>query len=327
MAYSTDGGKTWCKYAGNPVIGHIAADNRDPKAIWHAPTERWIMAIYLDKSDYTLFSSSDLRNWERICDIEVPGASECPDIFELPVDGDTGNTRWVFWGASGNYLIGNFDGREFDLETGPHRFQYGTAYAAQTWSDIPDDDGRRIQIAWLRGDKNRMPFNQQMTFPCELQLRTTPEGVRMFSEPVSEIENLRTVDHDLGERNITSGQTVRLGEFGELFDVIVRFEVPESCQDGAFGFRIRGILIQIDLGAGKLICGNETAPITVRDNTVSLRVLADRSSIEVFFDSGARTIAINMEPEIDSSGIELYSEGCQVDAKDIVVYEIESIWF
>ena len=82
----------------------------------------------------------------------MPGAVDCPDPFELPVDGDPKNTRWVFWSGISNYFVGSFDGRTFTPE-GPVRTaeQGANGYAAQTWSGIPQSDGRTIQICWLRG--------------------------------------------------------------------------------------------------------------------------------------------------------------------------------
>ena len=85
LAYSNDRGRTWRKYKKNPVLGHIIGTNRDPKVIWHAPTKRWVMALYLDANNYALFSSPNLKQWRRLCDIQLPGSSECPDIFELPL--------------------------------------------------------------------------------------------------------------------------------------------------------------------------------------------------------------------------------------------------
>ncbi len=117
IAYSNDRGRTWTKYKKNPVLGHIIGTNRDPKVIWHAPRKRWVMALYLDANNYALFSSPNLKQWTRLSDIHLPGSSECPDIFELPVDGDAENSKWVFWGANGNYIMGTFDGCIFREES------------------------------------------------------------------------------------------------------------------------------------------------------------------------------------------------------------------
>src|SRR5207253_774379 len=105
------------------------------------------------------------------------------DLYPLPVQGATGNLKWVLSAADGKYLLGRFDGTKFIPESGKQQLWYGNFYAAQTFSDAPD--GRRIQIGWGQGIAfPGMPFNQQMTIPVELSLRPTPDGVRQFAEPV-----------------------------------------------------------------------------------------------------------------------------------------------
>ena len=211
IAYSNDRGRSWTKYEGNPVIEHIERDNRDPKVIWHEPTQKWVMALYLDQNDYALFGSTNLKEWTRLSDLQIPD-TECPDIFELPVDGDPDNTKWVFWGAAGKYYVGNFDGTTFIPEGDAQRADHGANfYAAQTWSDVPESDGRRTQIAWMSGSKPPdMPFNQQMSFPCELTLRTTSEGIRLHREPVAEIENIHTYTHAWSDLTIQTHPTCLL---------------------------------------------------------------------------------------------------------------------
>jgi hypothetical protein len=137
IAFRRDRGRTWTKFAGNPVLGHRAGENRDPKVIWHAPAKRWIMALYLEGDRYALFGSPNLKEWAWLSDVPPLGASECPDLFELPVDGDANDRRWVFWGANNNYILGQFDGAERRLfmmcqsarspaSAGPRRWNRGT---------------------------------------------------------------------------------------------------------------------------------------------------------------------------------------------------------
>ena len=87
-----------------------------------------------------------------------------------------------FRAPNGNYLLGDFDGTKFTKESGPYHFEYRAHYlAAQTYSDIPRSDGQRIQIAWMNGGQYPgMPFNQQMSLPGELTLRSFPEGIRLL---------------------------------------------------------------------------------------------------------------------------------------------------
>ena len=192
LIYSVNRGRTWTKYAGNPVLNQLRGGNRDPKIVWHGPTKRWIMALYLDREDYGLFASPDLKTWTQFQTLTVPGASECPDFFAMPVAGETNVRRWVFTGANGHYIVGEFDGAKFTPEAGPFPADYGTNYyAVQTFSDIPAKDGRRIQIAWMNGGAYpQMPFNQQMSTPCELTLHRTPEGLRLSRWPAREIAAL-----------------------------------------------------------------------------------------------------------------------------------------
>ena len=98
---------------------HIAAQNRDPKVAWFAPEKKWVMALYLDHNDYAIFESHDLKQWTKLQDFTLPGDSECPNFFQVPLDGDVNNPRWVFFGASGVYVVGKFDGHQFTPESRP----------------------------------------------------------------------------------------------------------------------------------------------------------------------------------------------------------------
>ena len=172
IVFSNDRGRTWTEFSGNPVVRH---EGRDPRLLWHGPTKRWVMAVYdeLDGKRWIAFHTSpDLKQWKFESRIE--GFYECPDLFELPVDGKRREKLWVLTAASSEYRLGTFDGRQFTPQTPMLPGHRGNAfYAAQTYSDIPARDGRRIQIGWGRIATPGMPFNQMMTFPCELTLRST----------------------------------------------------------------------------------------------------------------------------------------------------------
>ena len=111
LAYSTDRGRTWKMYEKNPVIAHIVGGNRDPRMVWYSPGKKWILALYLDKNTYALFSSPDLKSWTKLQDLNVPGCGECPDFFPMPVDGSKDNIKWVFTAANGRYLVAHSTGR------------------------------------------------------------------------------------------------------------------------------------------------------------------------------------------------------------------------
>lgn len=323
IAYSNDRGRTWTKYEKNPVLGHIEGGNRDPKVFWHEPNRQWIMPLYLDKHDFVLFASPDLKQWTKLCDIPEFGDRECPDMFELPVDGDKSDTRWVFWGASGYYLIGRFDGNVFTKESGPHQSCWGANdYAAQTYSDIPATDGRRIQIAWMRGGKYPgMPFNQQMSVPRVLTLRTTPEGVRLFIEPIKEIESLRTKEHAWSAITLAPGTNLLNDVSAELLDVQTEFELGDAKQ---IGFELRGQKVEYSVAEKRLTALGRTVPLDPVDGRMRLRILVDRTSIEVFANDGQVSIASCYVPE--GNLLAVCAVGGTAKVASMKVWELKSVW-
>lgn len=355
IAHSNDRGRTWTKYAGNPVIGHIRAENRDPKVVWHGPTARWVMTLFMDGNDYALFASPDLKSWTHLQDLTLPGVSECPDFFELPVDGDPANTRWVFWGASGGYLLGRFDGRVFTPETDVLQAEQGAnGYAAQTWSDVPAEDGRRIQISWMRGGRYpAMPFNQQMSFPVELTLRTLPDGIRLCREPVREIELLHdgTRDWPAGDlaemaseqfhRRFESGEIssyavtdlreaesrLVLADAGDLFDVRMEIEVGDG---SGFTIEVQGHSVEYDGEAQTLSCLGKTAALRAIDGRVSLQLLIDRTSLEIFGNQGEVSMSFCFLPAAANHRLALKAHGRSahggVRIVSLVVHELRSAW-
>ncbi|TDB79030.1 glycoside hydrolase family 32 protein [Micromonospora sp. KC721] len=128
LAYSTDRGRTWTKYASNPVLDIGSREFRDPKVQWYAPTKSWLMALVLaTERKVRFYSSKDLKSWTHLSDFGPAGAAggvwECPDLFPLPVDGNTGKQKWVLivslspggiqGGSATQYFVGDFDGRTF----------------------------------------------------------------------------------------------------------------------------------------------------------------------------------------------------------------------
>lgn len=323
LAYSTDGGRSWTKYPGNPVLPHVVGSNRDPKVFWHEPTRRWVMALYLGPH-YALFASPDLKQWRRLCDIPHVGGNECPDLFELPVDGRPDNSRWVFWAGNGNYLVGRFDGRTFLKESGPHRSQYGAHdYAAQTFSDIPASDGRRIQISWMSGGSYPgMPFNQQMTVPRVLSLRTTPEGIRLFFEPVRELEQLRGKEHTWRDLALQPGDNPLAGISAELLDIEAEIE-PGLARAVRFDFR--GALVEYRPAENRLVALGQIAPLEPQDGRIALRILVDRTSVEVFAGGGRVQMASCFLPDSQRS-LRLEAVGGSATIRSLRVWPLRSIW-
>ncbi len=310
IAFSRDRGRTWSEYPGNPVIRH---QGRDPRLLRLPASGKWAMAVYDEGGGgkaIAFYSSPDLKAWTY--ESKIDGFYECPDLFELPVEGEPGRSLWVLSGADGEYILGRFDGRTFAPEPGRHRTWHGDFYAAQTFSNEPN--GRRVQIGWARGIAfPGMPFNQQMTVPCELTLRPTGDGVRMFARPVVELDGLRSGGK--AWRDLDLGPEARPldGAEGDLLDIRIAAEVGTA---GKFTLRIPGAAITYDAGRRTIACAGFTAPLSPSGGTVTLRILADRRSVEVFGDNGrvalsgarARTQGGRPEPPtIEGEGVRIRS--------------------
>jgi fructan beta-fructosidase len=324
LAYSLDRGRTWTKYSQNPVLPHITADNRDPKVIWDAPGNCWIMALYLDKSDYALFSSPDLKQWTRLCDVSLPGTSECPEFFEIPLDALSSSKRWIFYGGNGRYLIGTFDGKTFGVEGGPHSLNYGNCfYASQTYNDIPSGDGRRIQVAWGQINFPGMPFNQMMNFPVELTLRTTEDGPRLFANPVREIERLRGAPYHFHAPTLQSGDLPLPEVHAELMDMTAEFDLREASQ---VGLTIRGVPVTYDAQSHQLSCLDKKAPLAPENGRIRLRLLVDRTSIEIFGGNGRVYMPMGVLLDSTKPSLGIFARDGDAKAVDLVVHPLRSIW-
>jgi fructan beta-fructosidase len=322
IAYSNDRGRTWTVYEGNPVLDHINGGNRDPKVFWHEPTGRWVMVLYLDDRRMGFFSSPDLKSWTRHSELKC--FHECPELFELPVDGDKENTRWILYGGAGDYLVGDFDGRQFKPQGEAITFQHGNCfYASQTFNNMPEEDGRRIQMAWARIATPGMPFNQCMLFPVELTLRSTDEGIRMFAEPIREIENIHGQEYSWNE-TVVRPEGRELSQLsGELFHIRARFVAGEAEE---FGFVIRGTPVTYNREKAQLTCRDKKAALKPANGRIDIELLVDRNSIEIFANGGRAYMPIGgILPEGDSS-ISLLSEGSATRLEALTVWQLHSIW-
>jgi fructan beta-fructosidase len=176
IAFSTDNGAHFSRYSRNPILDSDSEvgsnDARDPKVFWYEPTRHWVMVLF-EKDGMSFYRSADLRTWTWKSHFK--GLHECPDFFELAVDGDPNRKQWILHGGSSSYFIGSFDGERFTPESPELRYAEGknlggsdTLYAAQSFAEMPD--GRRVQMAWGRVELPGMPFNQMILFPTEFKL-------------------------------------------------------------------------------------------------------------------------------------------------------------
>ncbi|HEU5396273.1 MAG TPA: glycoside hydrolase family 32 protein [Verrucomicrobiae bacterium] len=328
LAYSNDRGRTWTKFNGNPVLGHIEAQNRDPKIVWFAPEKKWVMALYLDHSDYALFASPDLKHWTKLQDFTLPGDAECPNFFEVPLDGDRQNPRWVFFGASGVYVVGRFDGQHFTPETRPRHLESGNCwYAAQVYSDLPAADSRCILIPWGRlPDGNifgGMPFNQMMGLPVELSLHSRPGGAVLTVNPVRELASLRTGTNDIPPQALTPGANPLAGIHEELFELEADIAVGSARE---ITFELRGVPVVYDVAARKLSCLGCQADLAPEGGRIHLHVFVDRASLDIYGGDGTLYLPVAKALSPEDRDLKLSGSGGTAQLVSLKVYPLKSSW-
>lgn len=322
IAYSNDNGRTFTKYEGNPVIASKdvwnSVDTRDPRIFRY--NDHWVMVLN-ERDGHSIYTSGNLKDWTYKS--HTTGFWECPDLFELPVDGDADNRLWVMYGASGTYMLGNFDGERFTPVSGKHCYARGTIYASQTFTNIPAEDGRRIQIGWGRQGHRGMQFNGQMLMPTELSLRTTKDGVRLLSKPVKEIEALCT---PAGKwTDLTQDEANRaLASYSKADRLRIRATIELSHATDASICLAGQRLVDYDMN-GTTLNGWFYSPQDPTSMQLTADIYLDRTSAEVFVDDGLFSYSMERQmPGEDAEGFRFH--GNRVTIKSLEVFDIASIW-
>lgn len=324
IAYSLDNGRTFTKYAGNPVIDSKekwnSKDTRDPKVFWYQPGGHWVMVLN-ERDGHSIYTSANLKEWKY--ESHVTGFWECPELFELPVDGDKSNTRWVMYGASGTYMIGKFDGKTFKPESGKYYYGSGTIYAAQTYTNIPSDDGRRIQLGWGRVSHPGMPFKGMMLLPTELTLKNTKDGIRLFNIPVGETGQLFQPVRKW-QFLTTEDANNKLKDFSATDCLRIQTRIKLSHATSA-GLNLCGQrVIDYDMNFN-LINGIFYSPEDMTSMELSADIYIDRTTIEVFIDGGKYSYSMERRTVPDNQeGFRFW--GNNVEVKELEVYTAKSIW-
>jgi fructan beta-fructosidase len=320
IIYSNDRGRTWMEYSGNPVVKHAG---RDPRLLWHAPSKRWVMAVYDEKDRkrwIAFYTSPDLKTWTYRSRIE--GFYECPDLFELPIDGDATKRKCVLTAASSDYMVGTFDGETFTPETKMIKGNQGRGfYAAQTFSNAPD--GRVIQIGWLQAPSPGMSFNQAMSLPMDLGLKTTPDGPRLTRQPAKELESLRGKSKTFGPIDVKPGDQPIKDSGGELLEVRASIIPGEASR---FTLTIRGVTLAYDTKSQELRIGDVKLNVPLRDGRLNLHLFADRTTFDFFASDGLVYVPFQVIPKPDATAVTFDVAADKVRLERLVVNELTSIW-
>ena len=371
LAYSIDGGETFTKYEDNPVLEFDDPDFRDPNVKWNEEMGKWLMVVSLPRQHKVQFyASENLIEWEFLSDFGPAGATggvwECPDFFELPIDGDPDNTRWVLHvdmnpgaiagGSGSQYFVGNWDGTTFTpdeqiMQDEIKWVDYGTDYyAAISWNNIPEEDSRRLWIGWMNNwkyanDIPTSPWRSAQSIPRSIHLETIDGKIKLLQRPVDELQTLRE-NHILVENiSVTEGihSLNDRGLSGKSYEFIVEIDPGDS---DVVGFSLREgndeqTLVGFDSEAGTVFVDRTNSgedgfyegfaqrnhgPVNLKDGKIKLHVFVDWSSIEIFVNDGETVITNRIFPDTDSRGISLYAEGGDASVSTLHFWSLRSIW-
>lgn len=319
IAYSNDRGRTFTKYESNPVLPAIkrfgTGSERDPKIFWYASNNNWVMVLF-EGLGLSIYTSANLKEWKY--ESHLTGYWECPELFELAVDGDESNIKWVIYGASGTYQIGSFDGYTFTTETDKLKYLDGEIYAAQTYNNTPD--GRRIQIGWGRIKSEGMPFNQMMAFPTEMTLKTTKQGPRLHVNPIPEISKLHEKSHTYSD--LIFGHTDINPKIKKIKSPLLHIKVVfEAMNREKFTMMVNGYKLEYSVNYNKL----NGIFIPLVDNKLELELIVDRNSIEIFTNNGQHVNCVQYDstdkkPDVRFTGRE------KTKIESLEIHELKSIW-
>ncbi len=357
LAYSTDNGHTWIKYAENPIItAPELTVFRDPKVWWHASTDRWVLVVTIGQS-VRFYTSPNLREWQAAGEFGTghgaqAGVWECPDLFPLSIASNEAAERWVLListngptGSQMEYFIGDFDGEQFTSDYPAATvlpFDYGRdCYAAVTWSDIPATDRRRLAIGWMNNWQyaRALPGDQwrgAMTIPRSLQLAERPTGLRLIQQPIAELAARRGIAHHYPARTITPEATAEPDLDGKALEIVITLTTNDAAESG---LRVRtdatrGATIGYDWTTECLFierseavppvanfAGRQEAPLAPTNGSVTLQIFLDYSSIEIIADAGAVVLSalVFLAPH---DGTTFYSKGGATTISALEVYPL-----
>ena len=336
LATTADGGRSWRRYAGNPIVPNIGDGDRDPKVIWHEASQHYVMVLYVGGKGYVFLRSTNLIQWEKTSD--QANWYECPEFmpFKSPT---TGENLWLLYGnyrgpqngtnafsAKSAYQLGRFDGRIFTPVTPVRRGHLGpNFYAALTFVNEPHD--RSVMMGWATGTSfPGEPFNQCATVPLQLSLKAIAGQDTLCFEPAAELDLLRGRPLLQCANLSTAVADGRLQMLTRETPLDVTLRWPPAT-DGLMTITLRGIRFEYDFGSGKLVCssiGRQLSVTTIHSaGRLDARFLIDHGIVEVFWNGGEAAYSVASLPTDDGPAFAIEG-GAMIE--DLVIYPLADIW-
>ncbi len=360
MAYSTDGGKTFTKYANNPVLTSTERDFRDPKVFWYAPGKHWVMMLAVGQ-EMQIYSSANLKDWKYESSFGAKqgahgGVWECPDLVELPVEG-TKEKRWVlicninpggpFGGSATQYFVGTFDGKKFTNQypTKTKWMDYGKDhYATVTFSNAPS--GRCVAMGWMSNWQYAaiVPTKQYRsanTIARDLSLYRQGGDLLLRCAPSKEIEAARQAKNSLKKFDVKDAYSIENLLDGNEGAYEIELEIKNNGAEKMVftlqNAKGESVLMYYDVAtrqfvmdrsdSGETSFSRDFPAMTVAPapdvNDVKLRLFVDRSSIEAFGDGGKFVMTNLVFPSEPYNSMKFESVRGSFTVKEMNVYKLK----
>ena len=359
MAYSTDGGRTFTKYAGNPVITSDKPDFRDPKVFWYAPAKHWCMILAAGQ-EMEIYTSKNLIDWDYASSFgrnqgAHGGVWECPDLVELPVEG-TDERRWVlfcninpggpFGGSATQYFVGTFDGKTFKNEspTQTKWMDWGKDhYATVTFSNAPD--GRTVALGWMSNWQYQtvLPTAQYRganTIARDLSLYRNGGELTLRCAPSPEMLNARSDARTFPSFRVSDSYEIPslLNENTGSYELELELRPSGAEQLVLTLSNDKGekLHMHYDVSRSQFVMDRSQSGLTTFnpdfpamtvapaacDGTIRLRLFVDRSSIEAFGNGGEFVMTNRIFPSAPYNRLTFESRRGSFQVKTLKVYAI-----
>lgn len=364
LAYSNDGGENWIKHPDNPILKTFFC--RDPKVFWHSKSQKWVMSITCGERVH-FYTSHDLKTWVEVSifgknqGIQKGLFWECPDLFELSVEGHPNLKKWVLLvsidngnpnGGSGvQYFVGEFDGQNFFNQSKSIQYlDYGKDhYCTQSWTGLAQKEQRKLVIGWMNNwqyaRSNKVPtrpWNGVMTIPRHLTLHRKGNQFELLQHPVEELKELRkkaSLDIQLPlnlsfKEVITTTGSFELMLEGQLkgtdiVQVIIqdlkRQQVVVSYNQITNELSIKR-MDPIEGSFSNKFAGQHKAPLKLSEQSLKLHLFFDQSTLEVFANDGTRVLSDLVFLSSGKKTIQLIAQGQPMQVKKFQLWELETIW-
>lgn len=332
IAFSTDKGRTWTKFEGNPVLPNQGVrDFRDPKVsqvVNSGGKKEWVMTLAV-QDRIQFYSSLDLKSWSKIGEFGQNtgahgGVWECPDLIKMQTP--DGKEKWVLMvsinpggpqkGSATQYFVGDFVDGTFTPDDSMIRWlDYGPDnYAGVTWSNLPKEQDRTLFLGWMSNwlyaqNVPTHPWRSAMTLPRELSLIDINGVLLLKSSPAKELKSLRTREIEVKGSSSLPSQAVEIEvelDGSDIFSLSFSNELGEKLL-----ITKESGLVSIDrTGAGRAdfhpdFAAMHSAPMSWKAET--LRIFLDASSVELFVNGGELVMTSLLFPNSPWKTVEFQS--------------------